>query len=124
MCIAIPSLTSTIRPGLKAVACALGFFAADPFSGAAAENASGESVYTQHCLFCHGVDLKGIDGNGVDLLASEFVRNTPTDGLIDFLKAGRTPEDPAAITDRAMPGFDWLTDSDLRAVAEYIRGGL
>jgi mono/diheme cytochrome c family protein len=112
-----------IRPSLKVLACALGFFAADSFSGAVAENAPGESVYTQHCLFCHGVDRKGIDGLGVDLSASEFVRSKSPDDLVAFLKAGRTPDDPATVTGRPMPTFDWLSDSDLRAVAEYVGGG-
>lgn len=122
MRITVPSLSPAIRPPLKAVACGLGFFAAYPFSGAAADNVPGESVYTQHCLFCHGVDRKGIDGLGVDLPASEFVRSKSPDDLVAFLKAGRTPDDPATVTGRPMPSFDWLTDSDLRAVAEYIRG--
>jgi mono/diheme cytochrome c family protein len=108
-----------IRHGVAAL-CLAGFAQFQPDS-AAAGDAPGASLYAQHCLFCHGVDRQGIDGSGVDLTNSALVRSRSADELAAFLSAGRTPDDPASRTGRAMPSFDWVSSAELRALAEYLK---
>lgn len=48
------------------------------------------------------------------------VLSANTDKLIAFLKVGRMPDDPATRTGGVMPGFAWMPEDDLRAVAEYL----
>ena len=68
------------RSGLAAVAMA-----------AYAVTAPGENaLYNTHCIVCHGAEARGIEGLGVSLVESPFV--------VEFLKVGRLPNDPASTT--------------------------
>ena len=71
--------------------------------------------------FCHGADLDGIEGLGVTLKNSEFLKSMTTDEIIDFLKVGRMPDAEDTISGGVMPGFNWLETSELEEIANFIK---
>ena len=77
--------------------------------------------YESRCGFCHGADLNGIEGLGVTLKNSVFLRNMTTDEIVEFLKAGRMPNDEDSISGGVMPGFNWLEASELEEIANFIK---
>lgn len=92
---------------------------------AAAPALDGETVYARHCAYCHGPNG---DGNGVAQLyprarhfgAEKFkfastVNGVPTDA--DLTKVVRQ-----GLPGSAMPAFPQLSDTEVKAVIEYIRG--
>lgn len=83
--------------------------------------AASEPLYMQHCMLCHGIDGRGIEGLGANLADSRFVARQPVADLVAFLRTGRLPDDPASVSGRPMPGFAYLQDADLLALAEYLR---
>jgi disulfide bond formation protein DsbB len=86
--------------------------------------AKGKQVFKQTCVACHGEDGKGIEGLGKNWTTSEYIASSTNDELIEFLKVGRTIEDPANTTGILMPprgGNPNLTDDDLRNVVLYMR---
>lgn len=86
-----------------------------------ARAADANPAYNQHCLVCHGADLKGVANLGVELTGSKFVAVKSVDELTEFLKAGRMPGDPDTISNGAMPGFAWVTEDELRSIAEFLK---
>ncbi|MCW8138726.1 MAG: cytochrome c [Planctomycetota bacterium] len=90
--------------------------------GAAAP--SGEELYKRSCAACHGADAKGIPNLGLDLVDSEFCKSRSDDELLDFVKKGRTSDDPASVTKVPMPpkgGNPALKDADIKAIVAYMR---
>lgn len=79
------------------------------------------AVYTAQCAACHGADAKGVEGLGLDLVASQLVADSSVDELVAFLKAGRMPGSPDSVTGIPMPAFAWLPQADLDAVASYLK---
>lgn len=77
--------------------------------------------FALNCLVCHGADLRGVEGLGVNLFNSTFVGSKSVAELVAFLKVGRLPDDPASVTRRAMPGFAWVAEADLTEIATYIK---
>lgn len=87
----------------------------------AAVDAGGNNLYNTQCIACHGPAGSGVQGLGVPLVGSEFVSTRSTDELVAFLKAGRMPGDPDNVSNRPMPGFAWVSDAELAAVADYLK---
>ena len=84
----------------------------------------GEQLFVSACSACHGVDARGIQGLGKDLVDSEFVTTTDDDALVDFVTMGRPIWDPANTTGVDMPpkgGNPALTEDDLYAIVAYLR---
>jgi mono/diheme cytochrome c family protein len=79
-------------------------------------------MFAANCVACHGPDLKGVQGLGVNLVASKFVAGKSVAQLVAFLKVGRQPGDPASVAGRSMPAFAWLAEADLTAIAAYVKG--
>ena len=77
--------------------------------------------YELRCGFCHGADLDGIEGLGVTLNNSDFLKSMTTDEIIDFLKVGRMPDAEDTISGGVMPGFNWLETSELEEIANFIK---
>src|SRR5688572_13766142 len=76
--------------------------------------ARGKGLYEVTCALCHGIDLRGGQLGGVNLLRSQVV-------LTD--KAGEQilPIVRGARADKGMPPIP-MEDADVKAVAEYIHG--
>lgn len=94
--------------------------AACPATGVFADEA-GEAGYELRCLVCHGEAGQGIDGLGANLVTSEFVRARSLEQLVEFLKVGRLPNDPDTVSGRPMPGFAWIDEAQLAAIAAYVK---
>ena len=77
--------------------------------------------YNARCGFCHGADLNGIEGLGITLKNSDFLKNMTTNEIIAFLKVGRMPNADDSISGGVMPGFSWLEESELEEIAEFIK---
>jgi disulfide bond formation protein DsbB len=86
--------------------------------------ASGDTLFHSTCIACHGKGGVGIAGNGKALVNNVFVQSLDDDGLLAFIKQGRTPTDPKNTTGIQMPpkgGNPALSDDDLLDVISYLR---
>lgn len=86
----------------------------------------GQAAFQTACVACHGPDANGVPNLGKSLHASqsEFVRTKSDDELVEFIKVGRQPDDPANTTGIAMPpkgGNPAITDDDLYNIVAWIR---
>ena len=88
---------------------------------AAVTASAAPTVFTAQCTACHGADAKGIEGLGLDLTNSALIAGANEAELIEFLKAGRLPTDPASVTGIPMPGFAWMEANDLAEIAAYLK---
>ena len=88
---------------------------------AASPTTPGEAGFRSHCLVCHGPDGRGIQGLGVSLADSAYVASQSVEDLVAFLQVGRMPGDPGSISGQPMPGFAWVSDEELTAVATYVK---
>ena len=107
------------RRCIGAVVVVLGFTAV-PYTSGGAVDEDGESLYSLQCIACHGAERQGVEGLGVTLAGSELVKSSTGDELVTFLKVGRMPNDPGSLTGGVMPGFAWMPEADLRAIAAYL----
>jgi len=82
---------------------------------------SSNKKYESRCGFCHGADLNGIEGLGVTLKNSAFLKNMTTNEIIEFLKIGRMPNAEDSVSGGVMPGFNWLETSELEEIAIFIK---
>ena len=77
--------------------------------------ARGQGIYGINCRACHGVDLRGGDLGGPNLLRSQLVlRDLQGELMGPVIQNGSTSPDGSGMP--AQP----LSDEDVRAVAEYI----
>lgn len=87
---------------------------------------AGEQVFMGTCVACHGPDAKGMEGLGKSLHPSdsEFIRSKTDKELVEFIKKGRTPDDPLNTTGVGMPakgGNPAITEQQLYDVVAWIR---
>ncbi|MFN7020582.1 MAG: cytochrome c [Phycisphaerales bacterium] len=85
----------------------------------------GREVFETTCATCHGSSGLGKQGLGRSLVHSDFVADRSAAELVSFIANGRAADDPLNVTGVAMPargGNASLTDQDLAAVVEYLRG--
>ena len=81
--------------------------------------ARGQGIYGINCRACHGVDLRGGDLGGPNLLRSQLVlRDLQGELMGPVIRNGSTSADGSGMP--AQP----LSDEDVRAVAEYIHSVL
>lgn len=107
---------------LVVAAGAIAVSMADNTELATAAPADGRNAaFWTYCIACHGVDGQGIDGLGVNLVASPYVASTPSAELVEFLKVGRLPNDPASVSGRPMPGFAYVDEAELGTIADYLK---
>lgn len=81
----------------------------------------GQQLFEAQCIACHGVDARGVDGLGISLVDSGLVAVSSEEDLVAFLKVGRMLTDPANVTGAVMPGFAWLAEQDLVALAGHLK---
>ena len=98
-----------------------GFAARTLAEPAVPASADGAALYATHCLACHGADRRGIPGLGVALAGSAYVARSGTAELAAFLKVGRMPGQPGNVSGRVMPGFEYLPEAELTALAGYLK---
>ena len=77
--------------------------------------------YLMRCGFCHGSNLEGIPSLGITLEDSLFLQNIDINQTIEFLKAGRMPNSEDSISGGVMPSVSWLPESELEAIAMFIK---
>lgn len=77
----------------------------------AADTASGEELYRQHCAACHGYDGNG--GVGVPLTLPDFQYSVTNKYLKTTIRHGRPG--------RVMPAFPSLSNTEIKALIKYIR---
>jgi cytochrome c oxidase cbb3-type subunit 3 len=88
----------------------------------AAVLARGKGLYEANCSACHGVDLRGGQQGGPNLLRSQTVLSDKAGELIaPIVQAGRP--NPAAAGATPMPAFTLPVD-DIKAIAEYLHSVL
>lgn len=78
-------------------------------------------LYNVHCSACHGPTGEGVEGLGVNLVASEFVTGSDADELVEFLQKGRMPDADASLTGRPMPSFAWMGDDELHDLVVFMQ---
>ena len=88
----------------------------------AATLARGKGLYEANCSACHGIDLRGGQQGGPNLLRSQLVLSDKKGELImPVVQSGRpTPQQAGAAP---MPPFS-LPPDDVRAIAEYLHSVL
>lgn len=86
----------------------------------AASALSGSEVYTQTCIACHGDNGKGTVPGAPNFTRSDGVLSQSDEILFSHIKLGfKSPGSPMAMPPKG--GNTSLTDSDLRAVVEYLK---
>lgn len=86
--------------------------------------AKGKAIFKKTCVACHGENGKGIENLGKDWTVSAFIANSSDDELVEFLKVGRTLDDPMSAGKAIMPpkgGDPTLSDDDLHNVVKFMR---
>lgn len=83
------------------------------------EAAHGRDLFVSSCASCHGVDAKGVEFMGKDLIASDFVARTGDAELRQFITEGRVAK-PLSMPPKG--GHEELTDEDLAHIVVYLRG--
>jgi mono/diheme cytochrome c family protein len=79
------------------------------------------SAYNLSCAGCHGLDGRGVPGNGTDLFTSSMVVGGNSNELFDFIITGRPPVNPEEAFPHPVRGeYPGLNDEQVRAVIQYI----
>lgn len=105
--------SSCSRLGLL-VAMALTTLGCDAFGGGRSPE---ETLFRRHCAECHGLDGAGNNPvygryRGIDLVDGTWFEAGDEAGIESVILEGVFP---------AMPAFDHLSDSEVRAIADYVR---
>lgn len=86
--------------------------------------ASGQKLFANSCVSCHGKDAHGMAGLGKNLVTSEFLAKLSDDDALAFVKKGRPTSDPLNTTKVDMPpkgGNPALSDDDILDILSYLR---
>lgn len=84
----------------------------------------GFELFVSSCAACHGQGAEGIEGLGLPLTTSGFIKGTSDADLVRFIKSGRASWDTSNSTGLDMPpkgGNPAITDDQLQIIVEYIR---
>jgi cytochrome c oxidase cbb3-type subunit III len=87
----------------------------------AAVLARGKGLYESNCSACHGIDLRGGQQGGPNLLRSQtLLSDKAGEAIIPIVRGGR-PNPPGGVA--PMPAFP-MPDEDIKAIAEYLHSVL
>lgn len=81
-------------------------------------------LYISSCSSCHGPGAQGVEGTGLPLATSGFIRGKSDKDLVTFIKMGRPVWDENSVTGVDMPpkgGNPAITDEQLQAIVDYLR---
>lgn len=84
----------------------------------------GNIGYNTFCKACHGPDARGLEGYGVNLIESEFIRTHTDEELLAMVIEGRPLEHPDNHSGILMPpraGFPNLQDARILEIIAYLR---
>ena len=84
----------------------------------------GQQLFQQTCSTCHGGNAQGLPHAGANLRKSKFVAEHTNDGLLAFVKTGRTPKDPENKSGVYMPprgGNNQLDDPGIIDIIAHLR---
>lgn len=84
----------------------------------------GYQLFIASCAACHGEGAEGMEGLGLPLTTSGFVRGETDDGLVKFIKSGRPSWDANNTTGIDMPpkgGNPAISDEQLHQIVQYLR---
>ncbi|RMH14176.1 MAG: hypothetical protein D6695_01915 [Planctomycetota bacterium] len=84
----------------------------------------GHDLFIASCSACHGAGAQGIEGQGLPLATSGFIRGKSDKELITFIKTGRPVWDPSNTIGVDMPpkgGNPAITDEQLQSIVDYLR---
>jgi len=107
--------------GAPSAVLAFGMAARTATSPVALPEQGASGAFGELCAACHGSLAEGVEGLGITLRESAFVRTSTDAELVAFLKAGRMPDSPGSLTGRPMPAFSWVSDEKLAAVVGELR---
>ncbi len=87
---------------------------------------AGEAVYMSICVACHGPNAEGMPNLGKSMHPddSDFITSKTDEELVEFIKVGRTPDDPLNTTGVGMPakgGSPAITEQQLYDVVAWMR---
>ncbi len=86
----------------------------------------GAALYAGACAVCHGPEMEGVPNLGNALTDNAFIAERSDEELLDFIRAGRTHDDPENEIGVLMPpsgGQPNLTDAELLAIVRHMRTG-
>ena len=83
--------------------------------------ARGKGLYESNCAACHGIDLRGGQQGGPNLLRSQTLLSDKAGELVIPIVRGGRPTPPAGTP--PMPPFPF-PDDDIKAIAEYLHSVL
>ena len=83
--------------------------------------ARGKGLYEANCAACHGIDLRGGQQGGPNLLRSQTLLSDKTGELVIPIVRGGRPAPPAGMP--PMPPFPF-PDDDIKSIAEYLHSVL
>jgi len=87
--------------------------------------ADGENIFLQQCAACHGRKGEGMQYVAPPLKGSAFVTSASLEDIKQVVQAGRSGADKKHPAFPAvMPPFPNLSDEEVNAVAEYVKGSL
>ena len=81
----------------------------------------GKGLYESNCAACHGIDLRGGQQGGPNLLRSQTLLSDKAGELVIPIVRGGRPTPPAGMP--PMPPFPF-PDDDIKAIAEYLHSVL
>ncbi|MDX2077820.1 MAG: disulfide oxidoreductase [bacterium] len=84
----------------------------------------GQQSYTRSCSACHGQAGEGVANLGPSLVTNPFVEELDDTTLLEFIRIGRTANDPSNKTGILMPGKGGnpnLSDEDILSIIFFIR---
>lgn len=85
----------------------------------------GGEVFAGLCAACHGDDGRGLPaphGFGIDLTTSRFITETSDAALAEFIRSGRSIDDPRNTTGMPMPAMAGvLSEERIALVVQYLR---
>jgi cytochrome c5 len=92
-------------------------------SGIPSQFISGENIYENTCMLCHGADAQGSPHLGKPLRNSAYIQSSSDQELIDVITNGRFPDHPLNTTGVLMParGAQNISDEAIVKVVGFLR---
>ena len=121
---ALSTMVVALSIALGAAGCGSDSAAVTTTAVAGTPLAHGQQLAGQSCSSCHGQDFEGVKSLGPALTDNDFIQDHTDDELIDFIKEGRSKDDPDSETGIAMPpygGNPRLTDDDLADIVLFMQ---